>query len=72
MILHDLWKYVKTSKIRIQTHAGLLIETYDTHKYMNATVEQIHYTNDYILITVSVIRITPRPCRGVFFVIIRV
>jgi hypothetical protein len=53
MILHDLWKYVKTSNIRIQTHAGLLIEAYDTHKYMNATVEQIHYTTNYILITVA-------------------
>jgi hypothetical protein len=53
MLLHDLWKYVKTSNIRIQTHAGLLIEAYDTHKYMNATVEQIHYTTNYILITVA-------------------
>jgi len=53
MLLCDLWKYIKNSKIRVQTHAGRLIEAYDTHKYMNATVEQIHYTNNYILITVA-------------------
>ena len=53
MLLCDLWKYMKNSKIRVQTHAGRLIEAYDTHKYMNATVEQIQYAKDYILITVQ-------------------
>jgi hypothetical protein len=53
MLLCDLWKYIKNSKIRVQTHAGRLIEAYDTHKYMNATVEQIQYARDYILITVQ-------------------
>jgi hypothetical protein len=53
MLLSDLWKYIKTSNIRLKTNTGLLIEAYDTHKFMNAQVEQIQYANEYILITVN-------------------